>query len=155
MVEVLGLLVVNTVCIGLGDYIFSCIRVKRVADTGQWGVLSPFWWDLRELLKHVLALRAAPAGFFIEKWNNHIDHRSWMPFMSHAIWNAERKLWIATSYWVWSVHHLRLELDLESTRHFPDMPGHTIVALLRLVWQAIQTVVRSGLEICVDRLNAS
>lgn len=53
------------------------------------------------------------------------------------------------SYAVGSVKHLRLEQDLESFWHFANVPAHSIVVMLRVVGQVIQTIIHGGLEICV------
>lgn len=82
-------------------------------------------------------------GFFMKTWNDQIVALSSVAFASHAIWNAANEA--EDSYRVRSVKHLRLELNLESFRHFSDVSGHIIVVVLRPVSRGIQTVVHGRL----------
>lgn len=57
------------------------------------------------------------------------------------------------SYTVGSLKHLRFELHIKLLCHFSDVPGYTIVVILRPGGQAKQTALHSSLEISINPLN--
>lgn len=80
-----------------------------------------------ELDRQVHALRAAPADFFMNEWNQHIPALSWGPLASQPIAHGEMA---ESADEVRTVEHLRLQLYLETAHHPCNLTCNVVLVVL-------------------------
>lgn len=153
------LVIASNINIVLFHYVVISVGVERVADHLTVRGLLTFSTGPKWACKAFYGTEGCPSVSFIYQWNNHIASPLWVPLLSHAIWNAERKLkkrlvvrqtfatcggsGVALPFWRYAWPHHRRKIETGRPNNSSSSPGQSP----KYAFTRWKTIIDSGVRL--------